>query len=230
MNQVLGVLRPRAGHRGPAVHGLPHTPRLGAPGEYSSCCTCRRIHNSRGAYSARWAAAGDAAASLAALLPLVEDRIDPSERGPHRVVEAATERRRAAVERSRRPRSPGTARHRWTRWPLARPSSGDAAGVAGGGRSHLDPVPVRGFHHDPVPGRYFFWASAGPGWGMPAAVGVSLARGGARLVRRRRRLGWRTGCRRCGPRPRGPPVVFAVVNNRHHIPKDNLRGRRRQRA
>ena len=34
---------------------------------------------------------------------------------------------------------------------------------------------VRGFHHPTKPGRYFFARGGGLGWGMPAAVGVSLA-------------------------------------------------------
>jgi benzoylformate decarboxylase len=34
---------------------------------------------------------------------------------------------------------------------------------------------VRGFHHWTEPGRYFFCDGGGLGWGMPAALGVSLA-------------------------------------------------------
>src|SRR5829696_7319816 len=36
-------------------------------------------------------------------------------------------------------------------------------------------VYVRGFHHWTEPGRYFFCKGGGLGWGMPAALGVSLA-------------------------------------------------------
>ena len=35
-------------------------------------------------------------------------------------------------------------------------------------------VYVRGFHHWTEPGRYFFCRGGGLGWGMPAALGVSL--------------------------------------------------------
>jgi benzoylformate decarboxylase len=39
-------------------------------------------------------------------------------------------------------------------------------------------VYVRGFHHWTEPGRYFFCDGGGLGWGMPAALGVSLAHDG----------------------------------------------------
>ena len=96
--------------------------------------------------------------------------------------------RRARGDRARR----ATARRRWTRWPRATPSCGRCRPT----RAVVDEaittgVYVRGFHHWTEPGRYFFCKGGGLGWGMPAALGVSLASrpSSARALRRRRRLG-----------------------------------------
>jgi benzoylformate decarboxylase len=87
-------------------------------------------------------------------------------------------------------------------------------------------VYVRGFHHEPVPGRYFFNRGGGLGWGMPAAVGVSLAHDGAPVLcvvgdgsaMYSPQALWSAAHERL-------PVVFAVVNNRQYlILKNNLRG------
>ncbi len=60
---------------------------------------------------------------------------------------------------------------------------------------------VRGFHHWTEPGRYFFCKGGGLGWGMPAALGVSLAHGGTCPCC----ASWATA-QRCTPRRRcGPP-------------------------
>jgi benzoylformate decarboxylase len=87
-------------------------------------------------------------------------------------------------------------------------------------------VYVRGFHHEPVPGRYFFNRGGGLGWGMPAAVGVSLAHDGAPVL-----CVVGDGSAMYSPQAlwtaahEGLPVVFAVVNNRQYlILKNNLRG------
>jgi benzoylformate decarboxylase len=87
-------------------------------------------------------------------------------------------------------------------------------------------VYVRGFHHEPVPGRYFFNRGGGLGWGMPAAVGVSLARGGEPVL-----CVVGDGSALYSPQAlwtaahEQVPVVFAVVNNRQYlILKNNLRG------
>jgi benzoylformate decarboxylase len=85
---------------------------------------------------------------------------------------------------------------------------------------------VRGFHHTTRPNRYFFCRGGGLGWGMPAAVGVSLGCdrepvlsvvGDGSAMYSPQAL-W-TAAREA------LPVVFAVVNNRQYrILKDNLRG------
>jgi benzoylformate decarboxylase len=87
-------------------------------------------------------------------------------------------------------------------------------------------VYVRGFHHEPVPGRYFFCRGGGLGWGMPAALGVSLGHGAAPVL-----CVVGDGSAMYSPQAlwtaahEGLPVVFAVVNNRQYlILKNNLRG------
>jgi benzoylformate decarboxylase len=87
-------------------------------------------------------------------------------------------------------------------------------------------VYVRGFHHQAVPGRYFFCPGGGLGWGMPAACGVSLGHdrepvmcvvGDGSAMYSPQSL-WTASHERL-------PVVFAVVNNREYrILKNNLRG------
>ena len=99
-----------------------------------------------------------------------------------------------------------------TRWPpahaLVRAMPADTAVVD---EAITTGVYVRGFHHWTEPGRYFFCKGGGLGWGMPAALGVSLAHGGRRRCcassatgrpcTRRRRCGPRptSGCRSCSP-------------------------------
>ena len=87
-------------------------------------------------------------------------------------------------------------------------------------------VYVRGFHHEPVPGRYFFCPGGGLGWGMPAACGVSLGHGGEPVL-----CVVGDGSAMYSPQALWTaaheqlPVVFAVVNNREYrILKNNLRG------
>ncbi|HEX9260017.1 MAG TPA: thiamine pyrophosphate-dependent enzyme, partial [Acidimicrobiales bacterium] len=86
---------------------------------------------------------------------------------------------------------------------------------------------VRGFHHWTEPGRYYFCRGGGLGWGMPAALGVSLAHdasvpvlcvvGDGSAMYSPQAL-WTAAHERL-------PVVFAVVNNRQYlILKNNLRG------
>ena len=88
-------------------------------------------------------------------------------------------------------------------------------------------VYVRGFHHWSTPGRYFFCTGGGLGWGMPAACGVSLARGRAPVL-----CVVGDGSAMYSPQAlwtaaaEGLPVVFAVVNNRQYkILKGYLDGR-----
>jgi benzoylformate decarboxylase len=85
---------------------------------------------------------------------------------------------------------------------------------------------VRGFHHWTEPGHYFFCKGGGLGWGMPAALGVSLGRdrepvlcvvGDGSAMYSPQAL-WTAAHEKL-------PVVFAVVNNRQYlILKGYLRG------
>jgi benzoylformate decarboxylase len=91
---------------------------------------------------------------------------------------------------------------------------------------------VRGFHHADKPGRYFFARGGGLGWGMPAAVGVSLAYdrspvlcvvGDGSAMYSPQAL-WTAAAQRL-------PVVFAVVDNRQYlILKRALDGRKDEAA
>ena len=87
-------------------------------------------------------------------------------------------------------------------------------------------VYVRGFHHADRPGRYFFCKGGGLGWGMPAACGISLARGREPVL-----CVVGDGSAMYSPQALWTaahyelPVVFTVVNNRQYrILKDYLRG------
>jgi benzoylformate decarboxylase len=77
---------------------------------------------------------------------------------------------------------------------------------------------VRGFHHVAAAGRYFFCRGGGLGWGMPAALGVSLGYdrepvlcvvGDGSAMYSPQAL-WTAARERL-------PVVFAVVNNRQYL-------------
>ena len=179
-------------------------------------------------YPTRWASAGDAKATLAALLPLVVRRIDASAASTAvDAVERAGVRRTAAVERldeaalaryRKSPTDPMAAIHALMG---AMPPDSFVVDEA------ISTSPyVRGFHRTTAPGRYFFNRGAGLGWGMPVAVGVSLGHDGAPVLGV---VG--DGSAMYSPQAlwtaahEGVPVVFAVVNNRQYlILKNNLRG------
>jgi benzoylformate decarboxylase len=177
------------------------------------------------AYSARWAASGDPKASVEALLPLVRALAD--EDAARSAVEDASARRRAEIEQlettalsryDASPMDPMAAAHALVRAMPPGSLIVDEAITTG--------VYVRGFHHEPVPGRYFFCPGGGLGWGMPAACGVSLGHerepvlcvvGDGSAMYSPQAL-WTAAHERL-------PVVFAVVNNREYrILKNNLRG------
>jgi benzoylformate decarboxylase len=176
-------------------------------------------------YATRWAAVGEAKASIAALLPLVQAHVDRD--AAKRAVEVAATQRAAAIEGledtalsryDTSPMDPMAAAHALVRAVPAGSLIVDEAITTG--------VYVRGFHHEPVPGRYFFNRGGGLGWGMPAAVGVSLAHGGEPVL-----CVVGDGSAMYSPQAlwsaahENLPVVFAVVNNRQYlILKNNLRG------
>ena len=176
-------------------------------------------------YAARWAASGDPKSTVAALLPLVRARVDAAEAAV--AVGAASLRRSAAVQQLEEtalarydtsPMDPMAAAHALVRAVPPGSLIVDEAITTG--------VYVRGFHHEPVPGRYFFNRGGGLGWGMPAAVGVSLAHDGEPVL-----CVVGDGSAMYSPQALWTaaheqlPVVFAVVNNRQYlILKNNLRG------
>jgi benzoylformate decarboxylase len=86
---------------------------------------------------------------------------------------------------------------------------------------------VRGFHHATTPGRYYFARAGGLGWGMPAALGVSLGLGREPVL-----CAVGDGSALYSPQAlwtaaaENLPVVFAVLDNRQYlILKRGLRDR-----
>jgi benzoylformate decarboxylase len=176
-------------------------------------------------FPARLAIVGDPAATLAAVLSLVTDRVDAA--AAKDALETARAKRvadiahleAAALDRyGPAPVDPMAACH-----ALVRSLPADSVVVDEGITSG---VYARGFHHWTEPGRYFFCKGGGLGWGMPAAAGVALAYdrevpvlcvvGDGSACYSPQAL-WSAAHERL-------PVVFAVVNNRQYrILKDNLR-------
>ena len=171
----------------------------------------------------RFGAVGDIAASLAALIPLVAARVDPA------AASAALERARGeaqgaperfaaiAAERSAEsPMHPMAATHALL---SALPTGGalvDEAITTG--------LHIRMLYRSSTPGSYFFCRGGGLGWGLPAALGVKLARpdqpvlcvvGDGSIMYSAQAL-WTAASENL-------PVVIAVVNNRQYgILKMNL--------
>lgn len=158
--------------------------------------------------------AGDVGATLEALLPLLKRKSDALSHGFSEV-----------------PGDSGT--DGILNCPLP---AGVAARVAIGRLPRRTPVvneaittgiAVRDAHVSTDPGRYFFCRGGGLGWGMPAAVGVSLARGGDLVACM---VG--DGSALYSPQALWTaanhelPVVFVVFNNREYlILKQALRAR-----
>jgi len=179
-------------------------------------------------YPTRWASAGDAKATLAALLPLVNARITADRAlDVTAALATATTRRKAAIDRLE-----DTARSRYNAAPMDSMAAAHAlirampSGTIVVDEAITTGVYVRGFHHDAVPDRYFFNRGAGLGWGMPFATGVSLGRDHSPVL-----CVVGDGAAMYSPQALWSaaheqlPIVFAVVNNRQYlILKNNLRG------
>ncbi len=169
--------------------------------------------------------AGDPRLTLEALVPLVRARADAGA-AADAVTTAVVQRdeqiaqhEAIALERyGAAPMDPMAVSHALVRSMPADTIVVDEAITTGGY--------VRGFHHWTEPGRYYFCKGGGLGWGMPAALGVSLAHGGEAPVlcvvgdgsaMYSPQALWTAAHERL-------PVVFAVVNNRQYlILKTNLR-------
>jgi benzoylformate decarboxylase len=177
-------------------------------------------------YAVRLGLTGDPGATLAALQPLVEARVDRQAAAD--ALATARTRRAAEVEHLET-----AARERYGPGPLDPMAAAHALvrampdGCAVVDEAITTGVYLRGFHHWTEPGRYFFCKGGGLGWGMPAALGVSLAHdrsvpvlcavGDGSAMYSPQAL-WTAAHERL-------PVVFAVLNNRQYlILKNNLRG------
>ena len=160
---------------------------------------------------------GDSRASLEALLPLLAGRVDSDAAGA--ALEAARANRTADIEsrdeaaRGRYdqvPMHPMAAAHALLRALPADTPVVDEAITTG---SY-----VRGFHHPTRADRYFFCRGGGLGWGMPAALGVSLG-----LDRHPVLCVVGDGSAMYSPQALWTaaheqlPVVFAVVDNQQYL-------------
>ena len=177
------------------------------------------------AHPVRLGVVGGVAASLAALVPLVHARADTS--GAADAVATARARRQEQIGQL-----DATARDRYGSAPMHPSAAAHAlvtavpAGTAVVDEAITTGVYVRGFHHRAVTDGYYFCKGGGLGWGMPAACGVSLARGrepvlcvvGDGSAMYSPQALWTAARERL-------PVVFAVVDNgQYRILKDYLKG------
>jgi benzoylformate decarboxylase len=179
-------------------------------------------------FAVRLGLVGDPRLSLEALVPLVRERADIG--AAKDAVEAGRARRAAEIERLEE-----SARERYQGAPIDPMAAAHALvrampeGMAVVDEAITTGVYVRGFHHWTEPGRYFFCEGGGLGWGMPAALGVSLAHDGQMPVLAAIGDGsamyspqalWTAAHERL-------PVVFAVFVNREYlILKNYLRTRK----
>ncbi|HYH50463.1 MAG TPA: thiamine pyrophosphate-binding protein, partial [Acidimicrobiia bacterium] len=162
----------------------------------------------------RFGAVGDIAASLAALRPLVAARVDAA------AAAAALDRARSEAEGAEQ-RFAAMAAERAADSPM-NPMAATAALLAGLPRhgALVDEAITTGFHvrmlyRTSPPGSYYFCRGGGLGWGVPAALGVKLARpdqpvlcivGDGSIMYSVQAL-WTAAHENI-------PVVIAVVNNR----------------
>jgi benzoylformate decarboxylase len=169
------------------------------------------------AWPVRLGAVGDPRASIEALVECVASKVDA--RAVADALSNAGTARHAEIERletSARerygpaPMHPMAAAHALVRAVPDETPIVDEAITTG--------VYVRGFHHWRQPGRYFFCRGGGLGWGMPAAVGVSLGLDRAPVL-----CVVGDGSAMYSPQAlwtaahESLPVLFAVVNNRQYL-------------
>jgi benzoylformate decarboxylase len=210
---------------GRAFTTYPFTPGPALPETTELLHLSADAHQLGRSHPTRWASAGDAKATLAALLPRVASRVDSA--GAAEARHSASVRRATAIERlaeaalaryRKSPMDPMAAIHALID---AMPADSFVIDEA------ISTSPyVRGFQRSAAPGRYFFNRGAGLGWGMPVAVGVSLGHDRATTLAV---IG--DGSAMYAPQAlwtaahEEVPVVFAVVNNRQYLTlKNNLRG------
>jgi benzoylformate decarboxylase len=176
-------------------------------------------------YPTRLGLVGDIRTSVAALVPLVAARVDQA-------AAAAALGRRSAESTASAERYDTTASGRYDTVPIHPMAAVHAllqALPAGGvvvDEAITTGTYVRGLHRTSSPGSYYFCRGGGLGWGMPAALGVKLARpdrpvlcvvGDGAALYAIQSL-WTAAHSNI-------PVVFAIVNNRQYrILRDNLAG------
>jgi benzoylformate decarboxylase len=168
------------------------------------------------AHPAAFAASGDLAASLDALLALVAGAGAPPSAAavpPAAAAHAAGRRRHEEAARARSgevPMHPLAAVHALVRALPPESVVVDEAITAG--------AYVRGLHRSAGPHTYWFCRGGGLGWGMPAACGISLAFGGEPVL-----CVVGDGSAMYSPQAlwsaanRNLPVVFAVVDNGQYL-------------
>ena len=170
---------------------------------------------------------GDPQATLETLLPLVLDAVAPTAATRAAALDAARAASAEQVERFDE-----TARSRYEAVPMhpmaavhallkALPAEIPVVDEAITTGSYL-----RGLHHTAKAGTYFFCRGGGLGWGMPAACGVSLGRGGEGVLCVVGDGSAMYSCQALWTAAREQlPVLFAVVDNgQYAILKGNLRG------
>ncbi|HVM39185.1 MAG TPA: thiamine pyrophosphate-binding protein [Acidimicrobiia bacterium] len=167
--------------------------------------------------------AGGIKATLVALAGALAGRVDAARAAKAR--EARADRQREAMEGFEQ-----TALDRYDQVPMNAMATGHALAKALPEHGVVvdeavtSGIYVRGFQRTAEPGSYFFCRGGGLGWGMPAALGVKLARpdrpvlcavGDGSAMYAVQSL-WTAASE-------GIPVLFAVFNNRQYkILKDNL--------
>ncbi len=211
---------------GPAFTVYPYTPGSPVPEGVDLVHLSPAAGDVGRAHPVRLGLVGDPRATLEALAPLLDERVDRERAGrAGRAVGEATEAARRSYEQA--------ALSRYDDVPM-RPMAAAHALVHAlpAGSIVVQEAPtfggyVRGFHRAERPGQHFFGKGGGLGWGMPAAAGVSLGTdrhpvlcivGDGSAMYSPQAL-WTAAHENL-------PVVFAVVDNRQYlILKNNLRQR-----
>ena len=225
INKALGSLERVLYVGGRVLMTYPYTPGPALPAHVELLHLSPDAHQLGRTYPARLGLHGDPRASLEALLPLLHDRVDLDDSAAAvKKARAQSDATAAGLEQRARarygdvPMHPMAAGH-----ALVRAVPDDALVVD---EAITTGVYVRGFHHPTRAGRYFFCRGGGLGWGMPAALGVSLGSGrepvlcvvGDGSAMYSPQALWTAAHEQL-------PVVFAVVNNRQYlILKRALRG------
>jgi benzoylformate decarboxylase len=217
INATLSAYRRVLHVGGRAFMVYPYTPGPALPDHVELLHLSPDAHQLGRTWPARLGLHGDPKATLEALLPLLRGRVDTM--GSTAAVEAAravSDRRAAALEQK--------ALDRYDQVPAHPMAAGHALMRALPGESIVvdeaitTGTYVRGFHHVSTPGTYYFCRGGGLGWGMPAALGVSLGSDRAPVL-----CVVGDGSAMYSPQALWTaaheqlPVVFVVVNNRQYL-------------